>query len=231
MKIDPDSRVGSALYSIIGGVLRLLLFGIGATLRFEVVEGKGPLRRLQNEPRPVILSFWHEFVFVSAYFLYRRLHRRGLDITLLASQSRDGELVARMVEAWGVQTVRGSASRGGMEALRAIHAAVRERGSSPIMTPDGPRGPLHVFKMGVVVLAQLTSAPVLPIGIAVEKCWRLGSWDRLIIPKPFSRVKVVIGELEAVGPRLNPKLRESTRVHLEEVLNDVTRRAEQALGR
>ncbi|MEM1179314.1 MAG: lysophospholipid acyltransferase family protein [Acidobacteriota bacterium] len=228
MKLDPNSRLGSAVLSLAGHLVRLLLLGIGATLRLEIIGGQERLRVLQETPEPVILSFWHERTFISAHFLYHQLHRRGFDITLLASLSRDGEMVTRMVRTWGIETVRGSASRGGRKALRAIHRAITRRGSSPIMIPDGPRGPAHAFKVGVAVLAQTTSAPILPLGFAAQKCWRLRSWDRLIVPKPFSRVAVVVGEPQKVDASLNSEELDATRIHLEEVLNDVTARAERA---
>lgn len=228
LKFDPASRAGSILLRFAGHLARLLLLGIGATLRLEVVDGGGRLRALQEEPRPVILSFWHERTLLSAHFLYRQLHLRGFDITLLASLSRDGEIASRMARAWGIETVRGSASRGGLKALRSIHRAITRRGSSPIMVPDGPRGPAHSFKVGVAVLAQTSGAPVLPLGFAAQKCWRLRSWDRLIVPRPFSRVTVVVGEPQTVAPDLDTEQIEAERARLEDVLNDVTRRAEDA---
>jgi len=137
-------------------------------------------------------------------------------------------MVTRMVRAWGIETVRGSASRGGMKALRAIHRAVTRRGSSPIMVPDGPRGPVHVFKVGVAVLAQTSGAPILPLGFAAEKCWRLRSWDRLIVPRPFSRVTVVVGEPQSVAKDLDSEQLEAERKRLEELLEEVSRRARES---
>ena len=225
MKVDPTSRFGSFVLGIAGHLVRFLLLAIGATLRLEVIEGQDRLVSLQNQPRPVILSFWHESTFLSAHFLYHQLHRRGFNITLLASLSRDGEMVTRMVKAWGIETVRGSASRGGLKALRAIHRAITRRKSSPIMIPDGPRGPAHVFKVGVAVLAQVSGAPILPLGFHAEKCWRLRSWDRLVIPRPFSRVTVVVGEPQSVSKDLTSDELEVERERLEELLKDVSRRA------
>ena len=118
MKVNPDSRFGRLTLSLAGHLARWLLLGLSATLRARVVEGAERLEQVRAAGSPVILSFWHDRSFLSAAFLYRALHLRGLHITLLASQSRDGEMVTRMVKAWGIDTVRGSATRGGRAADR-----------------------------------------------------------------------------------------------------------------
>ena len=228
MKIDPSSRGGSLLLTIAGHMVRWLLVAIGTTLRLEIVEGRERLAELESAGQPVILSFWHDRTFLAAHFMLRHLLRRDFHITLLASQSRDGEMVTRMAKTWGLDTVRGSATRGGRQALRAIHRAVTKRGSSPIMIPDGPHGPQYVFKVGVAVLAQTTGAPILPLGFAARSAWHLKSWDRLIIPKPFTRVKVVIGEPQPVDPALTGDQLELERQRLEAVINGVTNQARES---
>lgn len=230
MKPNPETRLGSLLITLAGHLVRWLLLAIGATLRVRIVDGEAHLRQLQDEPRPVIVSHWHDRTFLSAHFLYRQLHRKGVGLTLLASQSRDGEIVSRMVKTWGIETVRGSASRGGMLAIRSIHRAIVRRGSSPILVPDGPRGPAYEPKAGVVVLAQTSRAPILPLGFAACNPWHLKSWDRLIVPKPFSKIAVVIGEPIEMPGRLDSEELETARLHIADALDDVTRRAEHALG-
>ena len=96
------------------------------------------------------------------------------------------------------------------------------------MVPDGPHGPQYVFKMGVAVLAQTSGAPMLPLGFAAKSAWHLGSWDRLIIPKPFTRVAVVVGKPETVDPALVNDALETERQRLEAVINGATRRAKEA---
>ncbi|MEM9596348.1 MAG: lysophospholipid acyltransferase family protein [Acidobacteriota bacterium] len=229
VRVDKDSRLGAFTLRLAGHLVRWVLLLVGSTCRVEVVAGAETLRRLQESPRPVLLSFWHDRTFLSAYFLYRELHRKGFDITLLASHSRDGEMVTQMVKGWGITTVRGSASRGGTAALRGLHRAIKGRGSSPIMIPDGPRGPAYAFKVGVAVLAQLSGAPILPLGFAARRAWHLKSWDRLVIPKPFTRIAVVVEEPQAVDPDLGGDELEAERLRLEGVLDDVKNRAEGAV--
>ncbi len=230
MGLDKDSRHGSLLIGLAARLSRWVLLGLGGSWKLEVVAGREHLEALYAEPRPVLLSFWHNRVFALGYFLYQHLHRRGLDITLLASHSRDGELVTRVCQRWDVHTVRGSASRGGLQAMRGLHKAITRRGSSPIMIPDGPRGPIYEFKVGVAVLAQTSRAPILPIGVAAKRFWRLRSWDRIIVPWPWTRVAVVVGEPQYVSRELSADELEAERARLEGLLDELTLQAEEAVG-
>ncbi len=222
-------RHGSLLIGVAARLSRWILLGLGRTWKIRVIAGGEHVETLLADPHGVILSFWHNRVFVAAYYLYDRLHRGGLDITLLASQSRDGELVTRVCKRWGLNTVRGSASRGGMLAMRALHRALTRRGSSPILIPDGPRGPIYEFKVGVAVIAQTSRAPILPIGFAARRFWRLKSWDRIIVPLPFSEVTVAVGAPEHLSRGLSSEELEVERQRLEELLDELTLRAEAAV--
>ena len=229
MGLNKDSRHGSFLIGIAARLARWVMLALGGTWKIEIVEGGEHLDALLAEPRPVILSYWHNRAFASSFFFYD-LHRKGLDVTLLASQSRDGELVTRVFRRWGIHTVRGSASRGGRAALRGIHRAITRRGSSPIMIPDGPRGPIYQFKVGVAVLAQTSKAPILPFGFAAKKFWTLGSWDRLVVPRPFTTLAVTVGEPQFVDRGLSGEELETERQRLQELLDELTRRAEASVG-
>ena len=111
----------------------------------------------------------------------------------LSSTSRDGELIAQYIGRFGIGPVRGSATRRGSVALREM-ATLLKRGHDVAITPDGSRGPLYEIKPGLVLLAQLTGAPVLPISFEYSRAWRLRTWDRFVIPRPFSRVTLRVGE-------------------------------------
>lgn len=228
IRLDPESRTGSFLLSLAAALLRLLLGLLGRSWRLEIAGGAETLERILASRSPHILCFWHNRTFPAAHFLHQRLLRRGLDITLLASQSRDGELVTRLVRGWGVETVRGSATRGGREALRGIYRAITQRASSPLVVPDGPKGPLYEFKAGAAVLSQMSGAPILLLGFGAGSAWRVRSWDRLIVPKPFSKVAVVVGEPRLVARDLMGEALEAERLRLEAELNELTRRAEAA---
>jgi hypothetical protein len=161
---------------------------IGPTLRYSISWENGAPGSL--EKRPLIYSFWHRCVFPAAYLW------RNLNIRVMTSQSYDGEYIARIIQKFGFVPVRGSSSRGAVRALLGMRRDV-EQGWTVAFTIDGPRGPMYVAKPGSVVLARTTGVPMSVFHIAVEHAWILKTWDRFMIPKPFSRVLMrVAAEME-----------------------------------
>jgi lysophospholipid acyltransferase (LPLAT)-like uncharacterized protein len=153
----------------------------------------------------------------------------GRPICILLSQHRDGEIAARVAARWGVRTVRGSATRGGVAGFLSLVRAYR-RGDSLAVVPDGPRGPCYVAKVGIVELAKITGAPIIPVSYAADRVKRLRSWDRLLIPLPFARVIVAVGEPIVVTRHADDGAVEAHRRRLEERLNDLSRSAEAHLA-
>jgi lysophospholipid acyltransferase (LPLAT)-like uncharacterized protein len=203
---------------LIAVALRLLY----ATVRVEYVNSDALFARFRRG-EPTIVAFWHNRVLMmpKAY--------SGRGICIMNSLSRDGEIATRVLARFGIDSVRGSASRGGAAGFMQLVNAFR-RGSDLAVVPDGPRGPRYVAKPGVVHLARLTGAPLFPVSYAATRCHRLGSWDRLIIPLPFSRVTVVIGEPLTVERRADDAELERQRVELESRLNAATAEAERRVG-
>lgn len=175
------TRKQRLLLAIIPPLAALVIRALGATLRYRDVTAPGTPVGI-NIPGPTIFAFWHRTLLICA-------HRfRDHNITILISSSFDGELIARTVALLGFQPVRGSSSRGGASGLRAMAQAYSE-GHICAFTADGPRGPSMVAKAGPVQLAQLTEAPWIGAYHAQpNRRWELNSWDRFIIPKPFSTV-------------------------------------------
>ena len=151
---------------------------IGPTLRLAVSFEDGAPSTL--EARPMILSFWHTCIFPATYVW------RNLQIRVLSSDSFDGEWTGRIIRKFGFVKVRGSSSRGAVRALLGMRREL-EQGWAVAFTIDGPRGPRFVAKPGPVLLARATGAPMAAFHIAVERAWILHTWDRSMIPKPFSR--------------------------------------------
>ena len=199
---------------------------LGRSYRFEWVRGEEHLRALTAEEKPAVLSFWHDRVLGVAYHLVRHCLRRGYPITILVSRSRDGELGALLTRRWGAGVVRGSATRGGSEGLRRLYRAISRDGSAVVTIPDGPHGPRHAAKPGAVVLAQMSGAVILPLALAASSYWTLGSWDRMIVPRPFSRVALVAGEPIQVSRQASEAELESERKRLERVLGSLVEEAE-----
>jgi lysophospholipid acyltransferase (LPLAT)-like uncharacterized protein len=167
--------------------------GLVATWRFRIVEGEEHAEAALAAGEPVLFCAWHAWLYPIGSWTLKARVRRRLRTTFLVSRSRDGELAARIQRFWGGRVVRGSSSRGGREALRALHRALRRDGVSVFVAPDGPRGPERVFKAGSLVLSQVSGAPIIPIACRVSSFRRLRSWDRLVVPMPFARVELAFG--------------------------------------
>ena len=142
--------------------------------------------------KPVIWLIWHNrLIVIPTFWRQWFTHRRG---AVLISRSKDGGIIAGIVARMGGFPVRGSSSRGGATALVELARMIEENYDAYI-TPDGPRGPCYSVSPGAIWLSQKTGAPIMPVSIEVSSCWRLKSWDRFIIPKPFARVDVTLHSL------------------------------------
>ena len=182
---------------VVGGAGRWLSNALLGTVRFEVEHGER-LAEFHDRGEPVIFSLWHGRLLPLTYF-----HRR-LDVTAIISRSRDGDFIARLVEGWGYETARGSTSRGGRQALTGLVRAIRS-GRSVAITPDGPRGPRQRLSTGVLTVAQMTGAPIIPVGCGASRAWWPGGWDRFCVPKPFARVRVRYGHPRRVPRGASPE--------------------------
>jgi lysophospholipid acyltransferase (LPLAT)-like uncharacterized protein len=196
----------------------LFIASIGKTLRFEV-EGWENFEAIEKSGRHPIYSFWHNKIFPGTYYF------RDRGIVIVTSQSFDGEYIARFIQRFGYGAVRGSSTRGGVGALI---EAVRcmKRGLPVGFTVDGPKGPRYQAKAGAVVLAKKTGNPMMPFTVQAEEYWEIGSWDRLQIPRPFTRVKIIIGEPIYVPFDANDETVEIKRLKLQVALDDLTTRGE-----
>ncbi len=156
-----------------------LLYAVGWTLRSREIGCVEWSMRTARES--AVWPLWHETLLLGVW-LYRHC-----GVHVMISASRDGERIARITEQMGYTPVRGSSSKGSLAATRVLVKSLRQ-GARTAITPDGPRGPRRSAQPGLVALARLSGRPLVAIGIGVERCWRLRTWDRFAIPKPFSRV-------------------------------------------
>jgi lysophospholipid acyltransferase (LPLAT)-like uncharacterized protein len=180
------------ILTIVPPLAAFLIRLLGLTLRYEDRADPGVTPGYAI-PGPTVFAFWHRSLLACA-------HRfRNLDIAILISPSFDGELIARTVELLGFKAIRGSSSRGGAAGLRNMERAFRE-GRYCAITADGPRGPAMIAKPGVAQLAQLVGEKVGTFYVLPLRAWQLNSWDRFLIPKPFSRVLVTWPPLAAAEP-------------------------------
>jgi lysophospholipid acyltransferase (LPLAT)-like uncharacterized protein len=151
-----------------------------ATLRYNFFFEPGSPATEQGPTELSIWCFWHRCVLPSAWRF------RRMKLAVMTSRSFDGEYIARIIQKLGFYAVRGSSSRGAVGALFGMRREL-EQGHHAVFTIDGPRGPRYVAKPGPVLLAKKTGVPICCFYVAVERAWILNSWDRMIIPKPFSR--------------------------------------------
>lgn len=159
-----------------------LMRALGLTWRYEVVN-ESVVRAAHAAGERIMFVLWHGDLVPLTYF-----HRRR-GIAMLVSEHADGEIIARVAERLGYLCVRGSTSRGAARALLELTRTLHE-GHDLAITPDGPRGPAQSFAPGAAIVAQRTGAPVIAVGVSASSAWRLRSWDRLLIPRPFARVRV-----------------------------------------
>jgi lysophospholipid acyltransferase (LPLAT)-like uncharacterized protein len=199
-------------------LLAWLLRGLSVTLRPVFLQQQFE-RCLWQTGKPLVLVFWHgrQVYFIHLY--------RAQRFTVLVSQSRDGELISRVLARFGLHSTRGSSSRGGTRALLALVRRMRQ-GFHVAITPDGPRGPRYQVQPGLVVVAQKTGAPILPA--AYNARWKavFSSWDRFILPLPFSRVVVVYGEPIYVPSNASAATLQAKRLEVEASLQHITAMAD-----
>ena len=190
---------------------------IGPTLGLAVSFEDGAPAALQT--RPMILAFWHSCIFPATYIW------RDLQIRVLSSDSFDGEWTGRIIRKFGFVKVRGSSSRGAVRALLSMRREL-EQGWAVAFTIDGPRGPRFVAKPGPVLLARATGAPMVAFHIAVERAWILNTWDRSMIPKPFSRVLLRVSRRIVVPADADDSQKERFHAELQAALERVREFAE-----
>jgi lysophospholipid acyltransferase (LPLAT)-like uncharacterized protein len=171
----------------------------------------------------VIYASWHQRLIYQVHRLKKR------NVTVMISQSRDGEFAARMVNCLGLKDVRGSSTRGGTDALKELVRKIKS-GANGGMIPDGPTGPPREAKIGTIILARMTGAPIIPISWGTNRCWVFNSWDKFMVPKPFSHISFYYGEpifvpRSAKGPEM-----EAYRKLLEDRLNSITRWCDEVFG-
>ncbi|MGH9751735.1 MAG: lysophospholipid acyltransferase family protein [Blastocatellia bacterium] len=195
-----------------GVALYWLVRAIGATLKFEV---KGWEHHTDREP--LIYCSWHNRIPISTYFWRRR------SIVVMSSRSFDSEYIARFIQRFGYGAAKGSSTRGALAGLIQMIRAIKS-GKSVGFTVDGPRGPIYEAKPGALLLAKKSGAAILPFSISLDRCWRLPSWDRIEIPKPFARAFVVIGE------RMYVKDADDEAARFQRALDDLRERGDALAG-
>jgi lysophospholipid acyltransferase (LPLAT)-like uncharacterized protein len=181
----------------------MFLYRLAALLAYAIIETLWRTSRLRfvnldrlttlvREQGAVVPVFWHQHLLLGARFIVDR--RAELKTGFMISPSVDGQAPTMLAGLYGAHVVRGSGSYTGMRAVRGVYQAIVKDGISPGITPDGPRGPRFKFKPGAIFTAQISGKAVVPIAYAAKPAWVLKTWDKFIVPPPFARVAIAIGE-------------------------------------
>ena len=202
------------------GILGKALFWIWAKCSRIKVYGEDEYLRLRRGGKPVIFLLWHRKIFLAPYFFRKR------GVMPLVSPSRDGEIVAQVLDRWGYKVLRGSSSHSVAKAWQAMKKEL-ETGGELIIVCDGPRGPDRVLKAGCIKLARETGAYLVPFTYSASKTKSLKSWDKFVIFYPFTRVAAVYGKPVIVDSAPGKEAQEAERKRVEDLMLDFEQEAEQ----
>jgi lysophospholipid acyltransferase (LPLAT)-like uncharacterized protein len=206
-----ENRKAIVLGTLAGWLMKLCAM----TLRFRIEDRCG-ISVPGTHPSPVIYALWHNRFF-TVPSAWRKICGNSRKSVVLTSASLDGAVVARAMAVFGLGSVRGSSSRRAVAALIGMKRAIQE-GFDVCVTPDGPRGPRYVFHPGMVKIAEATHTPIIPIHVRFGSAWRMKTWDRFVIPKPFSRVHIIFDHPLRVAPASDEAAFEAERQRIENAL-------------
>jgi len=221
--MDRDIRQRSGLkWWLVGWLGKGLVDLILGTIRISVVDFQKA--RAEIESRRFILTFWHSRIALISY-LYK-----GWGGAILVSSSKDGEIIAQILQRQGHETIRGSTSRYAVRALARLIKALKQEGRPGAVVPDGPRGPRFKVQPGVITLAQKTGYSIVPVSYSAKRMKIFQSWDRFIFPYPFTEGRVIFGRPMSTPSTLDTEEQEVYRMRLEEELNRITKTADRYYG-
>jgi len=210
---------------ILSFLAQAILRVIKLTLRWKEVGLDGKERHWANG-QPRIIAFWHNRqLFMPWIYLKSKEKGNARPMYCLSSRHGDGQIVGRVLKYMGVRSVAGSTSRGGSRAVVQLLRLVA-KGNHIALTPDGPRGPVYKVKPGVIKLAQRSRAAIYPAAIGAEHVWTFNSWDKMILPKPFSKTVLIMGDPFVVPSELTEEEYEECRLKLENILNEISEKAD-----
>ncbi len=212
------------LWRILGRVGYGIIFLTAKSLRWTVLRKKID-EEIKREYGSAIYAFWHGRQFL---LVYTHAHRK---VHVLVSRSRDGEIIHRILAAGGNRTVRGSTTRGGSDAYQELINVVTDQGFYAAFTPDGPKGPACKVAPGIIALAARTQKPIVPMSTSSGKAKYLKSWDKFLVPCPFSTGVLVYGDPLFVPADCSPQDVQRYSKILENELNRITALADKTAGK
>jgi lysophospholipid acyltransferase (LPLAT)-like uncharacterized protein len=221
MKLNLSDIWTEIKWRVIGTAGKLFIDALFSTTRIEII-GYDKVKDLY-EKKQGILVFWHSRILLISY-LYK-----GQNASILTSRSRDGEYIARLVKKQGHEAIRGSTGKGGVRAGAMLIRRLRE-GRSAVVIPDGPQGPRFVVHPGVIMLAKKSGLPIGPITYSAKSIKMFNSWDRFILPMPFTTCRVIYGNPVWVPTDADKETAEKCRLQVETEMCRITRDADSHFG-
>jgi lysophospholipid acyltransferase (LPLAT)-like uncharacterized protein len=206
------------------GLVRFLWF----SYRVKRIIGDEHMDAAIRASGPVIPALWHQHLLLGVWYLLRK-RKMGLRLGFLISPSVDGEVGAMVAKRLDGYVIRGSTTYTGARALRDFYLAVAKEKVSPLVTPDGPKGPRYVAKSGAIMIAQLAGKPIVPISFAADRVFKLRAWDRFILPLPFARIVLAVGEPMKVPKVMTPEELEAMQRKLQHILKELFETAQREL--
>ena len=220
--------IGRKIYYFLGKpILLATIYTLIATCKIRVVDRNNSTEKLLKNTGVFAPCFWHQDLLITLLIVSRWL-KKGFKGGFIISPSVDGEVPAQIAKSWGAEIIRGSAVRTGASAMRDIHNLLKQ-GISIVTAADGPLGPKFQFKMGVVLMAKLGGAPIIPITCSCSRAWQLNRWDHFMIPKPFTKIVVMIGGPYNIPKTSNMSELEEHRNNIELILNEQKSSSEKLL--
>jgi lysophospholipid acyltransferase (LPLAT)-like uncharacterized protein len=226
-RLTPGRRL---LYRVAVAVAWQAVRLLWSTCRVTHVAGLERAREAVRDSKSLIPVYWHQHMLFGARAVLD-LQRDGLKVGFLISPSIDGTAPAMLVEKVGGVVIRGSSTHTGARALRDYYETIVKQQVSPALTPDGPKGPLHEFKPGAIMLSQITGKPILPVAVAASRRYTFRTWDAFEVPLPFSRIAIVYGEPVKVTRAMDATALAGWQQRMAATLLDLRREAEAALDR
>jgi hypothetical protein len=196
--------------------------------RVQKILGEEHIAEALGRTASFIPAYWHQHQLLCSKYLFDAGERGILKPGLLVSPSVDGEFGAMLARRLGGHVIRGSSTHTGARALRDFYQALVHEGVSPVIAADGPKGPRFKFKLGALLLAQLSQRPIVPMSYCASRAWKI-SWDRFVIPQPFARVVIAIGEPVYVRKGLDAAALEALQGEMEQRLSELFESARRAL--
>jgi lysophospholipid acyltransferase (LPLAT)-like uncharacterized protein len=222
------TRARRALYAVLVPLGMTIIRLWWLSCRVTRIVGEENLSKALAKDPSLVPCYWHQHQLFCARYLLQQRARGVLMPGWLISPSVDGELGAMMVTRIGARAIRGSSSHTGARALRDYYLALVKENVSPVVTPDGPKGPRFKFKPGAILLAQMSGRPMLPMAYAASRAWLI-KWDKFVIPVPFSRISIAVGAPRYVARVLDAAAMESLQREMEEELFKLYRTAASGL--